>query len=116
MIEEDYILLISNQVRNFKKIEINKYRFSCPDCGDSKKIKSKARGNIFLYKGEFFYHCYKCGVSHKFHTFLKIYFPDLYTRYVYDKFGYSKRKKCERLEIKPVKPKFKTHKIGRAHV
>ena len=108
MIEEDYIILLSSQVRNFKKTATNKYRFSCPACGDSKRFRSLARGNLFIYKGEWYYNCYNCPAAHKFPTFLKLYFPDLYDDYIYDQFGYSKKKKVEPLKLETKKPVFKT--------
>lgn len=108
MIEENYIIQLSPLVRNFKKIKANQYRFSCPACGDSKRVLSKARGNLFIYKGEWTYHCYNCGASHKFSTFLKKYFPDLYKGYVYDNFGYTRKKKLPEVKIKGKKPVFKT--------
>lgn len=107
MLEEVYIIQMAGQLRNFKKTNVQRYAFSCPICGDSKKETSKARGNLFMYKGEWVYHCFNCDASHKFTTFLKIAFPEFYDDYIYDNFGYSKRKKVKPLDIKTEKPVFK---------
>ena len=110
MLEEDYIIQMSPMLRNFKKLKSSQYRFSCPVCGDSQKVRSKARGNLFLYKGSWVYHCYNCGTSLSFSNFLKRYFPDLYKDFVFDKFSYSR--KARKSNVKPIietkKPVFKT--------
>lgn len=111
MIEETYIQNIAGSVRNFKKTGPLKYKFSCPICGDSKKYRSMARGNFYMYKGEWMYNCYNCGKSYPFGKFLELYFPDLYDDYIFDKFGYSKKKKKSDYELpvmKREKPKFKS--------
>lgn len=110
MLEEVYITQIAGQLRNFKKTNVHRYAFSCPICGDSRKVTSKARGNLFMYKGEWVYHCFNCDASHKFGTFLKMTFPEYYDDYIYDNFGYSKKRKVETLNIKTEKPVFNRSK------
>lgn len=106
MVEEEYIVQIAGQLRNFKKTHRNKYSFSCPICGDSKRDPRASRGNFFLHKGEWIFHCYNCNASHKFSTFLKTVFPELYDQFIYDNFGYSKKKKITLPTPKIEKPKF----------
>lgn len=113
MREEDYIILLSSQVRNFKRVNQKQYRFSCPSCGDSKKDRKAARGNLFIYKGEWTYNCYNCPESGHFSTFLRKFFPKLYDDYVFDQFNHSNKsrkskKKDEPLKVGTVKPVFKT--------
>jgi transcription elongation factor Elf1 len=60
----------------------NKYHFKCFICGDSASNKTKKRGWIFQYKGNWFYKCFNCGESYHFYSFLKIYFPDLYIQFI----------------------------------
>lgn len=113
MVEEDYIFRVASQVQNFKSLMANKFQFTCvePTCGDNAKVRSSARGNFFIYQGEWMYHCYHCGASYHFKTFLKKFFPDLYEQFIFDNLGYSKKnrvKKEEPLKIGMKKPVFET--------
>lgn len=66
-----YLFNISHQLRNYKELEQFKVNFSCPLCGDSKKIKWKARGYVYVYQGKTFYKCQNCGESKSFSSLLR---------------------------------------------
>jgi predicted RNA-binding Zn-ribbon protein involved in translation (DUF1610 family) len=58
-------------LRNYKELEQFKVNFSCPICGDSKKVKWKARGYVYIYQGKTFFKCQNCGDSKSFSSFLR---------------------------------------------
>ena len=71
-LEQKYVGLISSRLRNFKRKSNNLYNSSCPICGDSQKVKSKARGYIYDKNGKGIYHCHNCGVTHSIPNFIKL--------------------------------------------
>jgi len=87
MYEEKYILVLGARLRNFKKVDTSVYQCSCPVCGDSKKDSTRARGNFFVHKGDWMYHCYNCDYSAAAKYLFKNYFPDIYTQFLSDEFG-----------------------------
>lgn len=80
-LQEKYLLLISASLQLFKKRNQNTYSFRCPYCGDSKKNKTKARGNIYPKSDDLNYHCFNCGTSRSFDWFLKDQNVQLYNEY-----------------------------------
>jgi predicted RNA-binding Zn-ribbon protein involved in translation (DUF1610 family) len=62
-LEQKYIGLLSNRLRNYKRKSSGLYNFSCPLCGDSQSIKSRARAYIYEKKGKSAFHCHNCGAS-----------------------------------------------------
>lgn len=76
----------NSQIRNFKKIDENLWRFSCFYCGDSKTNKLKARGFIVRNNGKLFYKCHNCGISKSFSFMLKDLDPNLYKEYRLEKY------------------------------
>jgi transcription elongation factor Elf1 len=81
-LQEKYLLLISASLPQFKKRSQYAYSFRCPYCGDSKKSKTKARGNIYSTNGnELHYHCFNCGTSRSFEWFLRDQSNQLYGDY-----------------------------------
>ena len=80
---------IGGYLDQFKSVSSKKdtYNFRCNICGDSKKNKIKKRGYIFKDKknGGYYYKCFNCGDKRiPLITYTKIYFPDLYTRFIYN--------------------------------
>lgn len=113
MLEEQYILAISPFVKNFKKTGTSTYHFSCLECDDYKWSPTTPRANVFMYKGRWVYHCYRCGANHSFPNFLKEHFPEQYESFVFDNFGSRRKKKSEDLnallkDLPEEKPTFKT--------
>lgn len=66
-----YLHQVSHRLRNYKELEQFKANFSCPLCGDSKKVKWKARGYVYVFQGKTFYKCQNCGQSKSFSSFLR---------------------------------------------
>jgi transcription elongation factor Elf1 len=75
----------------FKYKGNNVFQFRCPVCGDSERDEFKSRGYLFPYKNSLSYKCHNCGASHKFSTFLKEYFPDVYENYSLEIYTKPKR-------------------------
>lgn len=69
--------------------------FRCPYCGDSKKSKSKKRGNLFIPPGSdsFMFKCYNCQFSTSFYSFLEFFAPHLKQEYVFECFNGNKTQK-----------------------
>ena len=94
----------------FKMVSSKKdtYNFRCNICGDSKKNKIKKRGYIFKDKknGGYYYKCFNCGDKRiPLITYTKIYFPDLYTRFIYN--NILNQKKVQSIENDKSKIKYK---------
>ena len=104
-IDQKYISLLSNQLRNFKKKDSNLYNFSCPICNDSDKIKTRARGYLIQKTGKFFYFCHNCSASMLFSNFLKQFNSSLYDDYIKEK--YVQSDKPIHVESNPDIPKIK---------
>ena len=83
-IDEKFINLLGAQLRNFKKLESDRYQCSCPICGDSQKVKNKARGSFYVWQGNWLYHCYNCGVTYSIPLMLKTYYTNLHRDYLFD--------------------------------
>lgn len=77
-LEQKYINLLSNRLRNFKRKGPNLYNFSCVFCGDSDTKKNKARGYIYEKKGKSSYYCHNCGASYSVSNFIKMVDQNLY--------------------------------------
>lgn len=80
-LQQKYIGLMSNRFDRFKQKTPTSYNLRCPECGDSKKNKFKARGYLYCKKGEWFYDCKNCSYSTNFNSFLKKFCPELYEEY-----------------------------------
>lgn len=85
-IDEKYITHLSLKLNNFKKVRSDLYNCRCPLCGDSQKIKSKARGYFYQIQNKTNYKCHNCGASMGLSNFLKIFDIDLYSKYCLDKY------------------------------
>lgn len=103
IIEPNYINMLSSELRNFKKSGESLWRFSCVVCGDSKKVKTKARAYIYRPhdKNCYFYKCHNCGHSETFYNFLKTQNPMLFADYVKD---IIMEEEVEEKELEPAKP------------
>lgn len=83
-LETKYINLISNQFSVFKRKTDKLYNVRCPDCGDSRKNKLKARGYFFERDAKWFYKCHNCGYSATLVSFMKKHTPQQYKEYLVD--------------------------------
>jgi transcription elongation factor Elf1 len=80
-IELKYISFLTHKLRNFKKKDAQLWNFSCPICLDSAKIKTKARGYIYVKEQKAFAMCHNCGYSSTFSNLLEQVDPVLYSEY-----------------------------------
>lgn len=90
-IDRKYILLMSSRLERFKECARDLYRFRCPFCGDSKKKKSKTRGEFFNFKNDAVFKCHNCEVSLYLPNFLKTFDSTLFKEYLFEKLRSSFR-------------------------
>tara|TARA_Y100000592_G_scaffold71353_1_gene111041 strand:- start:88 stop:1128 length:1041 start_codon:yes stop_codon:yes gene_type:complete len=102
-IDQKYLLLVSSQLKQFKKKSDGLYNFRCPYCGDSKKSQTKARGFIFRKENSMIYKCHNCGVGASFKNFLKQVDSKIYNEYILERY---KKKEVEPDISQFRKPKF----------
>jgi len=86
-LDNKFINLLSSSLRNFKQKDASTYNFSCPICGDSKRIKSKARGFLLQRSGKYVFYCHNCNQSMIFSKLLQTVNPSLYDQYIEERFG-----------------------------
>jgi hypothetical protein len=96
-LEEKYVLLLSSQLRNFKRKKAGLWNFSCPVCGDGTD-KKKARGYIYQHKGMLKFKCHNCQAGLRFDTFLKGQNVLLYGDYLKEKISGANTKIIEHVE------------------
>lgn len=84
-LEQKYLNLVSNRLRNFKRKGPTLYNFSCCFCGDSESDQRRARGFVYTKKGSTLYHCHNCGKTTNFNKFLQELDLQLYSEFVMEK-------------------------------
>jgi len=84
-LENKYLSLLSNRLRNYKRKSGNIINFSCPVCGDSDTDKKKARGYIYTKSSKTLFHCHNCTVTFGFDKFLKTIDYQLFSEYLVEK-------------------------------
>ena len=89
-IDQKYVGLLSNRLRNFKRKSSGLYNFSCPICNDSESDKKKARGYIYEKQGKTLFHCHNCNMTSGFENFLKKMDEALHREYSLEKLRDSK--------------------------
>lgn len=104
-LEQKYVGLISSHLRNFKRKSSGLYNFSCPLCGDSTTVKSKARGYIYDKKGKMLFHCHNCNATMAVPNFIKMVDQNLYNEFVMEKL--KDNKTPEQLEMESFVDKMK---------
>ena len=97
-LEHKYIGILSGRLRNFKRKSSTLYNFSCPLCGDSQKVKQKARGYIYDKAGKGIFHCHNCGATHSIPVFIKLVDGGIYQEYLLEKLGDTKPKEDTEFE------------------
>ena len=85
ILDMQYANMVSPYVRNFRK-KGRTFNFSCPFCGDSLKVKSKARGYLFPGKDRLVYKCHNCDIPASMSNVLKLLDSNLAAQYELDKF------------------------------
>ena len=105
-IDRKYIMLLSPRLEKFKRVREDLYNFRCIYCGDSAKLKNKARGYFYRKKVDMFYRCHNCGMGTTFGKVLQWADPDLYREYILERYKDSVPNTTEP-EFKFEAPKFK---------
>jgi len=104
-LDSKYINLLGTHLTLFKKTRNDLWNFRCPICGDSEKDRTKARGYIFNYKGDYIYKCQNCGDARPFSSLLYVVSNELHKQYKMECFKENSGGKT-RIATKP-KPEFK---------
>ena len=108
-----YLSLLSPRLDRFKKVRDYLWNFRCPQCGDSQKSKSKARGYVYRKKTDLFFKCHNCGVGQSVGNLIKDLDPFLHKQYIMERYraGETGKRKSKAPEFKFEAPKFKSKKI-----
>jgi len=107
-----YLSLLSPRLDRFKKVRDYLWNFRCPQCGDSHKSKSKARGYVYRKKTDLFFKCHNCGVGQSVGNLIKDLDPYLHKQYIMERYraGETGQRKSKAPEFKFETPKFKPKK------
>lgn len=85
-IDNEYAERMMMTFQQFKKVSTNPFKLNgrCVVCGDSAKDAHKARFWVFYSKkfDTLICHCFNCGFTQKFSSFLKHHDPELYREYI----------------------------------
>ena len=109
-----YLSLLSPRLERFKKVRDYLWNFRCPQCGDSHKSKSKARGYVYRKKTDLFFKCHNCGVGQSVGNLIKDLDPYLHKQYIMERYraGETGKRKSKAPEFKFEAPKFKPKKLS----
>ena len=104
-----YLSLLSPRLDRFKKVRDYLWNFRCPQCGDSQKSKSKARGYVYRKKTDLFFKCHNCGVGQSVGNLIKDLDPFLHKQYIMERYraGETGQRKSKAPEFKFETPTFK---------
>ena len=107
-----YLSLLSPRLERFKKVRDYLWNFRCPQCGDSHKSKSKARGYVYRKKTDLFFKCHNCGVGQSVGNLIKDLDPFLHKQYIMERYraGETGKRKSKAPEFKFETPTFKPKK------
>jgi len=107
-----YLSLLSPRLDRFKKVRDYLWNFRCPQCGDSHKSKSKARGYVYRKKTDLFFKCHNCGVGQSVGNLIKDLDPYLHKQYIMERYraGETGQRKSKAPDFKFETPKFKPKK------
>jgi len=107
-----YLSLLSPRLERFKKVRDYLWNFRCPQCGDSHKSKSKARGYVYRKKTDLFFKCHNCGVGQSVGNLIKDLDPFLHKQYIMERYraGETGKRKSKAPDFKFETPKFKPKK------
>ena len=113
IIDTKYLSLLSPRLDRFKKVRDYLWNFRCPQCGDSQKSKSKARGYVYRKKTDLFFKCHNCGVGQSVGNLIKDLDPFLHKQYIMERYkaGETGQRKSKAPEFKFETPKFQSKNI-----
>lgn len=103
-IDHQFVSQVGPRLDRFKRKNLKTYNFRCPFCNDSEKSKIKARGYFYVRGNDIFYKCHNCFKSWTLGHFLKEFDPQLYERYVFDR--YTKGENGHSNYVKPTFSEF----------
>lgn len=104
-IEQKYISILSNRLRNYKRKSSNLINFSCPICNDSETDKRRARGYVYTKVNKTLFHCHKCSITMGFDKFLKTVDFQLYSEYLLERL--KENKSPEQIDLEEFTSKMK---------
>ena len=109
IIDTKYLSLLSPRLDRFKKVRDYLWNFRCPQCGDSQKSKSKARGYVYRKKTDLFFKCHNCGTGQSVGNLIKDLDPFLHKQYIMERYkaGETGKRKSKTPEFKFETPTFK---------
>jgi len=109
IIDTKYLSLLSPRLDRFKKVRDYLWNFRCPQCGDSQKSKSKARGYVYRKNTDLFFKCHNCGVGQSVGNLIKDLDPFLHKQYIMERYraGETGKRKSKAPEFKFETPTFK---------
>ena len=105
-IDLKFIQEVSARLSQFKKKGDYLFNFRCPQCGDSKKNKTKARAYLYRVKNDMFFKCHNCGEGQSFANFLKFLDTKKYEQYLLERYKGS-APSTPQPKFNDFKPKFK---------
>jgi transcription elongation factor Elf1 len=119
-VDVQYVSLLAGQLQKYVVKHRNPFKanFRCVICGDSQKSQTKARAWIIESPktGAFQYHCFNCGASQGFGSFLKANFLPMYANYIAEKYISKSKDKPSTHSIdecaKTPKPKFNRNPLS----
>jgi len=85
-------------------ISNNDVAIGCPICEEGNSKGKKQRCHLYEYKDSILVHCFNCGLHFHLKNYLKTYFPNLYSQYIYDSFGFLNKSKDNLKETPKDKP------------
>ena len=106
-VDVKYASMLSPYLRNFKQKKDYLWNFSCPQCGDSKKNKTKARGYFYKAKSNpnMSFMCHNCGSSMSFGNFLKTFDHNLYRQYQMERYKNESTRNIKEPDFSLIKTK-----------
>ena len=100
-IDAKYCSMLSVYVRNFKKVSTTVWNFSCPFCGDSARVKTKARGYLHKARSSIKYTCHNCNIPGKYLSHvLEECAPHLHTEYKLERLKDSQSERGKSVHVK----------------
>ena len=106
-IDRKFINLLSPRLDKFRRVREDLFNFRCCYCGDSAKIKNKARGYFYRKKIDMFYRCHNCGMGTTLGQVIKYCDPDLHRDYVIERYKEKNPSSVTEPEFTFEAPKFK---------
>ena len=106
-IDRKFINLLSPRLDKFRRVREDLFNFRCCYCGDSAKIKNKARGYFYRKKVDMFYRCHNCGMGTTLGQVIKYCDPDLHRDYVIERYKEKNPSSVTEPDFTFEAPKFK---------